>query len=150
MKQKDNELEQLKSLYLFILILGALIIAPTHIFPQPTFMYARFPHYLEMMGPFLGFSWPATFEIYHYVLYILAIIGILNVLGIISYPKFKKITIASSLTGIIFIFLVILFLFFKFISVNALTAIIYGFYSIILLITNILTFKSLSKKQKGA
>lgn len=143
-------MKQLKVLYLFIFILGAVIIVPTHIFPPPAFMYARFPHYLEMMKPFLGFSWPATFEIYHYVLYVLAIIGSLNVLGIISYPKFKKIAIASSLTGIFLFSLIVLFFFVKFISVNLPTAIIYGLYSIILLTADILTFKALMLGQKEA
>src|SRR3989344_3324513 len=124
MKQKNKKLEQLKFFYLSVLILGALIIAPTHIFPPPNFMYARFPHYLELMKPFFGFSWPLTFEIYHYALYVLAIIESLNVLGIIFYPKFKQIALASSLIGLFLISLIALFFFFKFISVNALTAIV--------------------------
>lgn len=150
MKQKNKRLEQLKFFYLFVFILGTLIIAPTHIFPPPTFMYARFPHYLEMMRPFLGLSWPATFEIYHYALYMLAIIASLNVLGIIFYPKLKKITIASSLAGIFLFSSMILFFFLKFINVNTSTAIAYGLYSVVLLIVNILTFNTFMLGQKEA
>ena len=145
MKEKNKALEQLKLFYLLVFILGAIIIIPTHIFSIPTFMYARFPHYLEMMGPFLGVSWPTTFEIYHYVIYSLAIIGSLNVLGII-FPKFKQIAITSSSIGIALISLMVLFFFFKFTSVNLSTAIVYGFYSVILLIVDIQTFKTLRGK----
>lgn len=150
MKQKNKKLEQLKFFYLSAFILGFLIIAPTHIFPPPTFMYARFPRYLEMMRSFLGFSWPATFEIYHYALYALAIIGALNVMGIIFYPMLRRIAAASSLTGVIFTSLIVLFFFLQFINVNVLTAVIYGSYFTVLLIANILTFKILIKKQKEA
>lgn len=142
----QNSLRGLKIFYLFVFFLGAIIIAPTHIFPPPTFMYARFPHYLEKMGPFLGFSWPATFEIYHYVLYVLAIIGSLNVLGIMFYPKFKNAAIFSSLIGLFLIGLMALFFFFVFLNVNAPTAITYGFYSVILLSVDLLTFKALINK----
>lgn len=143
-------MKKLKLLYLFIFVLGAVIILPTHIFSQPYFMYARFPHYLEMMKPFLGVSWPMTFEIYHYVIYSLIIIGSLNVLGILLYPRFKKAAILSSAIGIFFISLMVLFFFFQFISVNALTAIIYGIYCVVLLIVDILTFKALTMRQKEA
>lgn len=143
MKKKNKKLEQLKLLYLFALGLGTLIIVPTHISPPPTFMYARFPYYLEMMGPFLGISWPLSFEIYHYVLYTLIIIVSLNVFGIIFYPKLRSIAIFSSLIGIFLIFPMVLFFFFVFLSVNAPTAVIYGLYSVVLLIVNWLTFKAL-------
>lgn len=112
-------------------------------------MYARFPHYLEMMRPFLGFSWPVTFEIYHYVLYALTAIASLNVLGIII-PKFKKTSIISSFTGIFLISSMVLFFFFIFLNVNASTAIVYGFYSVVLLIVDLLTLKALITRQKAA
>lgn len=149
MKQKNKKLEQLKSFYLFVFILGALIIVPTHIFPQPAFMYARFPHYLEMMGPFMEVSWPMTFEIYHYVIYAFIIIGSLNVLGVV-YSKFKHVAIASSLVGLLLMSLIVVFFFFVFINVNAATAFIYGIYSMALLIVNILTFKILLRREKEA
>lgn len=106
-------------------------------------MPLRFPHYLEMMKPFLGVSWPTTFKIYHYVIYSLIILGSLNALGIILYPKLKKIAILSSKIGVFLISCIILFLFFPFMRVNPPTAIIYGCYSIILLIADILTFRIL-------
>ena len=146
----SEKLKQLKLLYLVIFALGTLIIVPTHIFPQPYFMYARFPHYLEMMGPVLGVSWPMSFEIYHYVLYILAVIISLNALGILFYPKFKNIAIFSSMIGIFLISLTILFFFFIFTSVNFSTAVVYGLYSVILLIVDILTFKVLIKGKRVA
>ncbi len=142
-------MKRLKILYLLIFVLGGIIIIPTHIFQPPTFIYARFPHYLEMMKPFLGISWPLSFEIYHYVLYALAVIVSLNVLGIIS-PKFKKIAILSSLIGIFLISLMILFFFFVFLNVNAPTAITYGLYSVVLLIVDLLTFKTLITQQTKA
>jgi len=108
----------------------------------------RFPHYLEMMEPFLGISWPLSFEIYHYALYALAIIGSLNVLGIIFYSKFKQITIVSSLIGLFLISLMVLFFFFIFINVNASTAVIYGLYSVILLIIDALTFKAVLERRR--
>lgn len=145
---KQKRLEQLKIFYLFIFVLGAVIILPTHIFPQPYLMPLRFPHYLEMMKPFLGISWPMSFEIYHYTLYALATIASFNVLGILFYPRLRKTAITSSLIGIFLLSLFILFFFFKFINVNAPTAIIYGLYSVILLIVDALTFKFLTKKQK--
>lgn len=148
--KKNKKLEQLKFYYLLVFILGAIVIIPTHLFPPPTFMYARFPHYLEMMSPLLGFSWPETFKIYHYVIYALAITGILNVLGIIFYSKLRKIAILSSGIGIILISLMILFLFLKFTNVNAPTAIVYGLYSVVLLIVDFLTFKTLTIKRKEA
>ncbi len=144
---KSKRLEGIKLLYLFILILTIILVLPSHIFPIPYFMPFRFPHYLEMMKPFLGVSWPATFEIYHYVLYALAIIGSLNALGILFYPKFKKIVIFSSLIGIFLIIPIILFLFFVFINVNASTAVIYGLYFVVLLTVDILTFKALIRGQ---
>ena len=105
---RNKKLEQLKIFYVFVFILGAIIIAPTHLFPQPFFMPFRFPYYLEKMRPFLGISWPLSFEIYHFVLYALAIIVSLNVLGILLYPRFKNVGIFSSLIGI-FIFSLIKF-----------------------------------------
>ena len=140
---KNKKLERLKIFYLLVFILGALIITPTHIFPQPYFMYARFPHYLEMMPPFLGVIWPMTFEIYHYVLYALIIIASFNVLGIIFYSKFKRAAIVSSLIGLLLITTMVLFFFFIFIRVNFPNAIIYGSYSVVLLIVDWLTFKAL-------
>src|SRR3989344_4198158 len=110
----SEKLRQLKTLYLFVFALGTIIIAPTHVFSPPAFMYARFPHYLEMMGPFLGVSWPMSFEIYHYVLYALIIVGSFNILGILFYPKFKNIAIISSLIGSFLIIPMILFFFFIF------------------------------------
>ncbi|MDO8583279.1 MAG: hypothetical protein Q7R51_02015 [bacterium] len=142
---KQN-LEKLKIIYFFVFALSAFIIAPTHLFPQPLFMDFRFPHYLEMMKPFLGISWPMSFEIYHYILYVLVAIESLNVLGIIFYPKLKQIAIASSLAGLLLMSLMILFFFFIFINVNASTAIAYGFYSIILLFVDLLTLKILIKR----
>jgi len=142
---KQNSLKQIKLLklfYLFILALTAILVVPTHIFPQPYFMSFRFPYYLEMMPIFLGVSWPMTFEIYHYVLYALAIIGSFNVLGIIFYPRFKQITLFSSLVGLFLISLMVLFFFFVFLRVNHSTAIIYGLYSVVLCIANFLTFKA--------
>lgn len=145
---KSKKLENLKLLYLLIFILGTVLILPTHLFPQPLFMPLRFPHYLEMMGPFLGVSWPMTFEIYHYALYALALIGSLNVFGIIFYPKFKQIALVSSVIGLFLFPVIILFLFLKFISVNAPTAVIYGFYFVALLIVDILTFKTLIRNSR--
>lgn len=147
--KKQELLSKLKIFYLFVFILSIIIIAPTHIFPQPTLMYARFPHYLEMMPPFLGVSWPMTFEIYHYVIYAFIIIGSLNVLGV-AYSKFKHVAIASSLVGLLLMSLIVVFFFFVFINVNAATAFIYGIYSMMLLIVNILTFKILLKREKEA
>lgn len=155
MAQKKQEqfkhFKQLKILYLFVFVLGAILILPTHIFPQPYFMYARFPHYLEMMKPFLGVGWPATFEIYHYILYALAIIGSINAIGIIFYSKLKKIAFISSFLGLTLISLIILFLFFVFVNVNFSTAIIYGLYFAVLLIVDFLTLKLLiTTEQKEA
>ena len=147
MDEKKIKLRKLILLYVFIYVLTVILVAPAHIFPQPYFMPLRFPHYLEMMKPFLGISWPMTFEIYHYVLYILAIIGNINVLGIISYPKFKRITLASSIVGLFLIISMVLFFFFIFLSVNASTALIYGLYCVVLLIANALTFKLTRQKE---
>lgn len=143
---KSKKLESLKILYLSIFVLTAVFVALTHLLPQPLFMPFRFPHYLEMMRPFLGISWPMSFEIYHYVLYTLAIIGSLNALGILFYPKFKQMALISSLTGLFLIPLMVLFLFLQFIKVNPLTAVIYGFYCVALLIVDWLTFKALTKE----
>ena len=141
---KNKKLERLKPFYLLVFSLGALIIAPTHISPQPYFMYARFPHYLETMPAFLGISWPVTFEIYHYVLYALIIIVSFNALGIIFYSKFKRAAIISSAIGLFLISLMTLFFFFIFIRVNFPNAIIYGSYSVVLLIVDWFTFKALT------
>jgi hypothetical protein len=111
-------------------------------------MYARFPHYLEMMGPFLGMRWPGTFEIYHRVLYLLAAIISLNGLGLVFFPKFKKLTIFSSILGIIMFSLMVLFFFLKFVSVNTPDAVVIGLYSLILLIMEIMISAALTK-QKG-
>lgn len=150
MEQKHESLEQLKLLYLFTFILTAILIVPTHLFPQPYFMPFRFPHYLQMMEPFWGISWPMSFKIYHYGIYFLIITGCLNFLGIISYSKFRKTAIFSSFVGILFFSLMALFFFFVFLQVNFSTAVIYGLYSVILLITDWLTFKALTKEQKEA
>ncbi len=149
MKQKDKTLKQLKLFYLLLFALGAVIIVPTHLSAPPTFMYARFPHYLEMMKPFLGFSWPETFKLYHYVIYALAIIGSLNILGIIL-PKFKEIALFSSLIGMFLIGAIVLFLFLLFINVNAPVAITYGLYFVVLLIVDSLTLKALITRQTKA
>lgn len=146
MKCKGKIIERLELLHLLTFVLGALIIVPTHIFPQPYFMHARFPHYLELMGPFFGLTWPFTFEIYHYVLYILVIIISFNALGIVFYPSLKKIAFFSSMIGIFLFSLMILFFFLQFASVNAPTAIIFGLYSVVLLIVDLLTFKALTRK----
>lgn len=146
MNEKKIKLGKLIPSYIFIIVLTAILVLPPHLFPQPLFMPFRFPHYLEMMKPFLGISWPMSFEIYHYALYILTIIGSLNVLGIIFYPRLKKITIPSSFAGIFLFSLMILFFFFKFITVNAPTAIIYGLYSVTLLIVDLLTLKVLIRE----
>ena len=144
--EKQNVFRRAKIFYVFVFVLGAFIILPAHIFPPPTFMYARFPHYLEMMKPFLGISWPLSFEIYHYGLYALAVIGSLNVLGIF-FPKFAKLAFFSSLIGLFLISLMILFFFFIFISVNAPTAVIYGLYLVLLLIVDLLTFNAIRRKE---
>lgn len=140
----------LRIFYLFILFLSAALVLPPHIFPQPYFMPMRFPHYLEKMEPILGISWPLTFEIYHYVIYAFIVIGSLNVLGIFFYPRFKKTAIASSLIGLFLFSLMILFFSFVFINVNISTAIIYGFYSVVLLTADFLTFKTLITRRKEA
>lgn len=147
--RKQKHLERLKFLYFFIFIVSVILVVPAHLFPHPFFMALRFPHYLEMMGPFLGVSWPMSFEIYHYGLYALALIGSLNILGII-FLKLRKTALFSSLIGIFLISLMILFFFFMFISVNAPTAVIYGLYSIVLLIVDWLTFKALIIEEKEA
>lgn len=145
MKQKNKTIEKLKLYYALAFILGALTIAPTHIFPEPYFMYARFPHFLEQMSPIFGIGWPMTFEIYHYCLYVLGPIIALNALGILIYPKFKKLFSIISFFGTILLFLVVIFLFFKFTTVNLSTAIILGTYSIVLLFITYKTFKFVVK-----
>lgn len=145
--EKNKLPEQLKFFYVLLLSLGTFIIAPTHIFPPPAFMYARFPTYLKTMGPFFGLHWPVTFEIYHYVLYILGIVIALNGIGILILPRFRKITNIVSIIGVILFSLIIIFFFFIFTKVNTLTAVIFGLYSAILLLMEILIFKiSLSRK----
>ncbi len=101
------------------------------------------------MRSFLGIGWPATFEIYHYVLYALVIIGSLNVLGILFYPRFKSVGIFSSMMGVFILSLMVLFFFFKFIGINASTAIVYGIYSLFLLIADLLTFKALIRQKEA-
>jgi len=147
MNKKNRIIERLKIIYLLALALGAAIIAPTHIFPQPYFMYARFPHYLEKMGPFLGITWPESFELYHRILYLLGITISLNGIGILSFPKLRKVTIFSSLAGMLIFFLMILFFFFKFINVNISDAVVLGIYSIILLTMEALIFKAVRQKE---
>lgn len=141
---KKKQLGQLKTFYLFVFILGTLIIVPTHIVPPPYFMPFRFPHYLEMMGPIFRISWPVTFEIYHWIILIIGVVGLINVLGLV-FSKMKPLAKLSSLVGLFLFSFMILFFFFVFISVNAPTAVIYGSYSVILLIVDWITFKSLSK-----
>jgi len=147
MNKKNKIIERLKVIYLLVLALGAAIIAPTHIFPQPYFMYARFPHYLEKMGPFLGITWPESFELYHRILYLLGITIGLNGIGILAFPRLKKVTVFSSLAGMLVFLLMILFFFFKFINVNVPDAVVLGIYSIILLITEVLIFKAVRQKE---
>jgi len=136
--KKSKNLRRLKLLYLFILILSVILIAPTHLFPQPLFMYARFPYYLEKMGPFLGISWPVTFEIYHWVLISLTIITAFNILGL-TFLKWRLAARISSFIGIFFFSSVFLF-FIYFIKVNYPVAFAYGIYFFLLLIIDILTF----------
>jgi hypothetical protein len=146
MNKNNKALEHLKIFYVAVFALSALLIAPTHIFPKPYFMYARFPTYLMTMKPFFGINWPQTFELYHIVLYILCLVGALNAFGVLIYPKLKKLTAFSATIGIILTSLMILFFFLKFIGVNILNAVILGIYSIILLILNISTLKAAIRK----
>lgn len=148
--RKQKILNKIKLIYLGIIFLTFILVGPPHLFAQPHFMPLRFPHYLETMPLFLGISWPISFEIYHYVLYSVITIGIFNILGILYYPKFKRLSFISSLIGLFLIPFMILFFFFIFVNVNASTAVIYGLYSVILLIVDWLTFKFLTKKQKEA
>ncbi len=150
MDKQKIKLRKLMPLYIFIISLTIILVGPPHLFPPPSFMPFRFPHYLEMMRPFLGVSWPATFEIYHYVIYSFIIIVSLNVLGIIFYPKVRKIAIMSSLVGLFLTSSMVLFFFFVFLSVNPPTAMIYGIYSVVLLIVDILTFKALIMPRTAA
>lgn len=145
MNDKKLKFKKLLLSYLFAVILTIVLVGPAHLFPQPHFMPLRFPHYLEMMPAFLGFSWPTTFKIYHYCLYSLATIGILNILGLL-YPKLKQLAILSSSTGLILFSLMALFFFLVFIKINLLTAIIYGVYSLELLKVDFSTFKALRSK----
>lgn len=145
--KKQKNLNQIKLLYLLVFALASILIVPTHLFPPPSFMAFRFPHYLEMMGPILGISWPLSFEIYHYVIYALIIIESLNILGIIFYPKFIRIALLSSLIGTFLISLIILFFFLVFMKINPTTSIIYGLFLIVLLTANLLTFKTLIMKK---
>jgi hypothetical protein len=150
MDQKNNKVNKLKYGYLFAFCLTALIIAPTHIFPQPLFMYARFPHYLEMMQPILNISWPATFNLYHYTLYALSIILSINTLSVLFYPRLRQIAIISSSIGAVLLLLIVLFFIFVFTRVNLSVSIVYGLYSMILLVVDLLTLKILlgSKKRQ--
>lgn len=148
MDEKKIKLKKLLYSYVFIVGLTIVLVAPPHFFPQPYFIPLRFPHYLEMMPTFLGISWPMSFEIYHYVIYALVIMGSLNALGIILYPRLRRITLFSSFIGLFLISSMILFFFFQFINVNRSTALIFGFYSVILLIVDWLTFKTLIKRTK--
>ena len=149
-KTKNNLLEKLKLFYLFTFILTAILVLPAHLFPPPLFMPLRFPHYLEMMRPFLGISWPITFNIYHLVLLILAIIGSFNILGIVFFPKWRLFAQISSSAGICMTTLMVLFFLFLFTKVNVSTAIIYGIYSLLLFILSLITFFALlgDKKMK--
>lgn len=146
--KKQKILSQIKLLYLLIFALGSILIAPTHFFPAPSFMTFRFPHYLEMMGPFIGISWPLSFEIYHYVIFALIVVGSLNILGILFYPKFIRVALFSSLIGAFLISLILLFLFLVFIKINPSTAIIYGLFFIVLLTADLLTFETLTMKAR--
>lgn len=144
MKQKPNQLKTLKLYYLFILILTIILVVPTHIFPIPSFMPLRFPHYLEMMAPILGVSWPVTFEIYHYTLIAITLIFSFNILGL-TFTKWKKVARFSSAAGIP-IFSVMILFFYLFIRVNPSTALIYGLYSIALLIVDLFTFIAVTRR----
>lgn len=146
---KKIKLRELIPLYIFIYALTAILVAPAHIFPQPFFMPLRFPHYLEMMPAFLGTSWPMTFEIYHWVLLIIGVIGTINALGL-AFSNMKSIAKLSSFIGLFLFSSMILFFFFIFINVNLSTALIFGLYSVVLLIADWLTFKTLTKEQKEA
>lgn len=149
MKQKNIFLDRLKLYYVLTLGLGTFLISPTHIFPPPYFMYARFPTYLKTMESLFGLHWPMTFEIYHYVLYVLGIVIALNGIGILLLPKHKKITNLVSIIGGILFLLIMMFFFFIFTKVNFLTAFIFGLYSAILLFMELLIFKA-SVNQKAA
>jgi hypothetical protein len=141
-RKKNNILGQLKLFYVLTLGLGTFLIAPTHIFPPPYFMYARFPTYLKTMESLFGFRWPMTFEIYHYVLYVLGIVIALNGIGILFLPKYKKITNLLSVIGGILFSLIMMFFFFIFTKVNFPTAVIFGLYSAILLFMELLIFRA--------
>lgn len=147
MKIKQKLLEQVKLLYVFIFILTVILILPSHLFPSPYFMYLRFPHYLEMMKPIFRISWPMSFEIYHWALLSLAIIGSFNILGL-TFVKFRSAARISSFIGIFLTTFIILFFFFIFISVNVSTAIVYGVYSLFLLIVDLLTLLALNIGKK--
>lgn len=142
MDEKKSKLRKLIPLYLLILILTILFVSSTHLFPQPSFMPLRFPHYLEMMKPLLGISWPLTFEIYHWTLVVLVTILLTNMLGILFKP-WRSIAKISSFIGLAITSLMVSFFFFVFVNVNLPNAIIYGLYSGVLLIVDFLTFKTL-------
>jgi hypothetical protein len=143
MNKNCQESNLLRKLYLFVSLQGVLIIAPTHIFPQPYFMYARFPHYLEMMEPVFGASWPLTFDVYHYILLALAVIFSINILAITFQPRLRNPAIISSSIGLVLISIIVFFFFFVFTKVNLPTAIVYGLYSTVLLVVDFLTLKAL-------
>lgn len=150
MDEKKIKLGKLIPLYIFIYALTAILVLPPHTFPEPYFMFFRFPHYLEMMPQFLGVSWPMTFEIYHYGIYALIAIGIINTLGILFYPKMKKAVVFSSLAGIPLFSLFILFILLQFVKINLPTAFAYGIYSISLLTVDLITLKVFLKQKKEA
>ena len=145
MDRQRVKLEKLLPLYIFTVFLTIILVGPPHLFPPPSFMPFRFPHYLETMNPFLGIAWPLTFKIYHLILLSIAIVYSLNLLAI-TIPKWRKIGKFSSFLGTFLIIPVIVFLFAQFTKVNLSTAIIYGSISILFLIINILTFNLLAKK----
>lgn len=137
-------LKRLRMLHVFILFLTTIVfILPSHLFPQPYFMYSRFPYYLEMMGPFLGISWPLSFKIYHAILLSLAIIATLNMLGL-TYTNWKRAATVSSFLGVFLISFMVIFYLFFFIKVDLSTALTYGAYSVFLWIVNLLTLYSLT------
>lgn len=147
MDEKKFKFRKLLLSYLIIFVVTIALVAPAHLFPIPYFMPLRFPHYLEMMRSFLGISWPITFEIYHWTLLIIGAIGVINVLGLF-FSNMKSAAKISSFIGLFLFSLMVLFFFLVFINVNPPTAIIYGLYSVALLIIDWLTFKALTNKQK--
>lgn len=142
----QKKIHQLKILYLLVLVATLLLVGPTHLFSPPSFMPLRFAHYLEMMGPFLGVSWPMSFDVYHWILIILGIIGSLNILGI-TFPKWRKAARTSSFLGLFFFGAITLFFLFPFMQTNSQTAFIYASYSFFLLIVDLLTFRFLGAEK---